>query len=74
MLMYPSHPNIQLLGVVAGEWQKSYICHQMMQTAAVLKYLLESFKYCLLISYVTVDSAIKCVTVFVVHEKYVEQF
>jgi len=42
-----------------------------MQTAAVLKYLLERFKYCLLISYVTVDSAIKCVTVFIVREKCV---
>jgi len=42
-----------------------------MQTAAVLKYLFKKFKYCLLISYVTVDSAIKCVTVFAVHEKYV---
>jgi len=42
-----------------------------MQTAAVLKYLFERFKYYLLISYVTVDSAIKCVTVFIVHKKYV---
>lgn len=42
-----------------------------MQTAAVLKYLFERLKYCLLISYVTVDFAIKCVTVFIVHEQYV---
>jgi hypothetical protein len=57
MLMYLSHPTIQLLGIVAGEWQKSYIepiCHQLMQTPAVLKYLFERFKYCVLISYVTV--------------------
>jgi hypothetical protein len=49
ILMYPSHPTIQLLGIVAGEEQKSYIepiCHQLMQTAAVLKYLFERFKYC----------------------------
>jgi hypothetical protein len=72
-----------------------------MQTAALLKYLFERLKYCLLISYMTVDFAInslnaelnpichlvallgahhilhvsrirvKCVTVFIVHEKYV---
>jgi hypothetical protein len=72
--MYPSHPTIQLLGIVVGEGQKSYIepmCHQLMQRAAVLKYLFERFTYCFLISYVNVDSAVESVTVFIMHEKYV---